>query len=132
MLEKPTPPPTQGIIKGGWTYRIENPIEQSRSALKDLAKYVKQNAELFVRDGPKMPSPQEAAKRKQKIEELGNQLEELAAAIPQGMVKYETVDAVLARLRALGFFPDNLLVSNLARAFMRAGLIDNQRKQQHA
>jgi hypothetical protein len=123
ILEKPVPPPTQAIIQGLWTYRVERPIEQCVSALNELAQYVRTNAGIFVTTGPKMLTPQETSARKQKIEELANQIKTLAIKVPDGTVNYEAVEAILKKLRELGFFPDNLLVSNLARAFERAGLL---------
>jgi len=122
ILEKPTPPPTQAIIKGGWTYRVERPLEQCVSALNELAQYIRNNSRFFVTSGPKMLTPEEANIRKQKIEELAEEIHKLATHVPQRTVNYRAVEGLLKKLTELGFFPDNLLVSNLARAFVRAGL----------
>lgn len=113
---KPVPPPMQSVIKGGWTYRIENPTETSVSALRELAQEIKGHSWSFVRDGPRMLSPSETAAREQQIVALARKLDELADKVPQIRVAYADVEAVLSQLREVGFFPDNLLVSNVARA----------------
>lgn len=123
ILDKPVPPPTQAIIKGLWTYRVERPMEQCVSALNELAQYVRRNAGIFVTSGPKMLTPQETNARRQKIEELANQITKLAIKVPDGTVKYEAIETILKKLRELGFFPDDLLVFNLARVFGTAGLL---------
>ena len=122
ILEKPTPPPTQAIIKGGWTYRVERPLEQCVSAVNELAQNIRTNSRFFVTSGPKMLTPEERDIRQHKIEELAEGMDKLATQVPQGTVSYRAVEELLQKLRELGFFPDNLLVSNLARAFVRAGL----------
>jgi hypothetical protein len=122
-LKKPIPPPMQSVIKGGWTYRIENPAETAISALKELAEAIRALAQeirshsrAFVRHGPRMLSPSETAHREQQIAALADEIEKLADRVPQSNVTYEDVNAILAQLREVGFLPDNLLVSNVARA----------------
>jgi histone H3/H4 len=130
FAEKPVPPPTQRIIKGGWTYRGENPKEQSESALKalkeraqalkELSQEIKRHSELFVRDGPRMLTPSETNARRQQIEELATKIEKLADSGPRQNVTYRDVEKILEELRELGFFPDSLLVANAARALISA------------
>lgn len=121
--KKPVPPPMQSVIKGGWTYRIENPAETSISALKDLgeairtlAQEIRSHSWAFVRHGPRMLSPSEKAAREHEIVTLAGEIDKLAERVPQSKVAYADVEAVLSRLREAGFFPDSLLVSNVARA----------------
>lgn len=121
--QKPVPPPMQSVIKGGWTYRIENPTETSISALKELAEAVgaltqeiRTHSWAFVRHGPQILSPSETTAREQKIVALAGEIDKLAENVPHGNVTYADVEAVLSRLREGGFSPDSLLVSNVARA----------------
>lgn len=121
--KKPVPPPMQSVIKGGWTYRIENPAETAISALKDLAEAIRALAQeirghswAFVRHGPQMLSPSETALREQQIVALAGDIDKLAERVPQSKVTYRDVEAILSRLREVGFFADSLLVSNVARA----------------
>jgi hypothetical protein len=116
LPQKPVPPAMQSVIKGGWTYRVENPTETSVSALKELAQEIKNHSWAFVRSGQRMLSPPETAAREQRIVALAGKMEELAEKVPQNTVTYVDVDAVLSQLREVGFFPDNLLVNNVARA----------------
>ncbi len=121
--EKPVPPPMQSVIKGGWTYRIENPAETAISALKELAEAIRALAQeirshawAFVRHGPQMLSSSETALREQQIVALAGDIDKLAERVPQSRVTYGDVEAILSRLRGAGFFADSLLVSNVARA----------------
>jgi hypothetical protein len=121
--QKPIPPPMQSVIKGGWTYRIENPTETSISVLKELAETIRALAReirthswAFVRHGPQMPSPSETRAREQKIVTMAGEIDKLAESVPQGTVTYTDVEAVLSQLKEAGFVPDGLLVSNVARA----------------
>jgi hypothetical protein len=62
----------------------------------------------------------ETAARQQQIEAIAAKIDKIAAAVPQDKVTYGDVEAALSELHQLGFFPDNLLVSNTARAFAQA------------
>jgi translation initiation factor 2B subunit (eIF-2B alpha/beta/delta family) len=123
--EKPTPPPMQSVIKGGWTYRVESPREQCVSALRELAEHIRTNSAFFVQNGPKILTPSETATQQQRIEALAEELDKLAVTVPQRSpsVTYQQLDEILRKLRDLGFYPNDLLVSNLARAFVKAGLV---------
>jgi hypothetical protein len=114
----------QTIIKGGWTYHRETDIEQSASALRDLAQYMKNTSVIAASagTGPRLRDPEDKANRQRQIEALATELEKLASAVPTGSVTYGDVEAVLSKLQHLGAYPDNLLVLNAARAFIRAGL----------
>jgi hypothetical protein len=106
----------QSVIKGGWTYRVENPVERTVSALKELAQQIRTDSWAFVREGPKMLHPSEANARQQGIIMLAGEIDKLAVQLLEGKISYSEVDAILLRLRDLGFFPDGLLVSNVARS----------------
>lgn len=123
VSEKPVPPPMQSVIKGGWTYRIENPTETSVSALRELAEAIRVLAEeirehswAFVRFGPRMLSRPETATREREIIALAGEVDKLAEKVPRADVTYADVEAILSRLRVAGFFPNSLLVNNVARA----------------
>jgi hypothetical protein len=111
----------QRITKGGWTYRVEQPYyQQCASALKKLAQNVEDNARSFVRHGPKLPDQSEIDAKQNLINALANELRDLAAVVPYGQTSYEKFDAILHKLHALGVFPDDGLVSEVARAFVMA------------
>jgi hypothetical protein len=110
----------QSVIKGGWTYRVEDPIETCVSALKELAQEIRAHSWAFVRYGPKMFSPAETNARKKEIEALAVAIEQLAAEIPQRDVPFPRVTQILSKLHGLGFLPNGLLVENVARAFVSA------------
>ena len=66
------------------------------------------------------PSPAETATRQQQIEAIAAKIDKIADAVPQDKATYRDVEVALSELHKLGFFPDNLLVSNAARAFAQA------------
>jgi hypothetical protein len=126
-IEKPVPPPMQSVIKGGWTYRVENPIETSVSALRELAEAIRELAQqirtdswAFVRYGPKMLSSSETHARQQQILALAAEVEKLAAEVPHHSLPFARVTEILQRLHKLGFFPNGLLLKNVTRAFVSA------------
>jgi hypothetical protein len=119
---RPAAPPTQSVAKGAWTFRVESPIEQCVSALLQLAEYVEATSGFSVTDGPRMLSPTEKAERKTKIVTTAAGLKKLADAISEGTVKYSDVEALLRDLQKSGASATNALVSNVARAFVKAGL----------
>lgn len=121
-LQKPVAPPTQSVAKGPWTFHVENPVEQCASALLELAQYMETNSDIFVTDGPKLLDPAERDERKRKIISLSYELKRLGDTVSQGNIRYRDVDRLLQDLRQLGSFGTNALVSNVARAFVKAGL----------
>jgi hypothetical protein len=89
------------------------------SALAALAGYVRANSAMLVRTSPQMPAPAGATQRRQRIEALADELEELAGKARDGLVRYPEFENVLGALHAIGFFPDGALVSDVARALIR-------------
>jgi hypothetical protein len=88
------------------------------AALAAIADYTRQHSELFVRNGPRLLTPAETMKRRQRIEALADQIEALAEGARDGLVEYRQFEAILGRLHAEGFFPDNDLVSAAAKALL--------------
>lgn len=88
-------------------------------ALAALAGYVRTNAAMFVRTGSHMPTPAEAAQRRQRIEALADDLADLAEKAHDGLVQYPEFESVLGALHTAGFFPAGELVSDVARALVR-------------
>jgi len=124
---KPIPPPMQSVIKGAWTYRVENPIETYVSALKELAEQIRTDSWAFVRYGPRMLSPFETHARQHEILALAAAVERLASEVkkrdaeaPQRVLPFPRVTEILKKLHTLGFFPNELLVANVARAAVSA------------
>ena len=120
LPEKPVPPPMESVIKGGWTYRVENPIERYASALKELAEEIKAHSSAFVRHGPQVLSSAETHSRQEQILAVASEIEKLATGVPKCTTSLPRVTTLLPRLHRLGFFPDGLLVENVARAFVSA------------
>lgn len=85
------------------------------AALAAIADYTRRHSELFVRNGPRVLTPAETTKRRQRIEALADQLDALADGARDGLVEYRQFEAILGRLHAEGFFPDNELVSAVAK-----------------
>lgn len=85
------------------------------AALAAVADYTRQNSEMFVRNGPRMLTPADAAKHRQRIEALADQIDALADGARDGAVEYRQFEAILGRLHAEGFFPDSELVLAVAK-----------------
>ena len=85
------------------------------AALAAVADYTRRHSEMFVRHGPRMLTPAETTRRRQRIEALADQLDVLAKSASDGLVEYRQFETILGRLHAEGFFPDNELVSAVAK-----------------
>jgi hypothetical protein len=85
------------------------------TALAAVADYTRRHSEMFVRNGPRMLTPVETARHRQRIEALADQIDALAADAEDGAVEYRQFETILGRLHAEGFFPDNELVSAVAK-----------------
>ncbi len=92
--------------------------ERGAAALNDIAAYVCRHAGASATDGARMLSPAQAAQKKQKIEQLGAELAELAKNARKGVAGYGDFESLLGQLHKLGFFPETQLVSGVARAFL--------------
>jgi hypothetical protein len=88
------------------------------AALAALADYTRRNSEFFVRNGPRLPTPTETAKRRQRIEALADQIGVLAEGARDGLVEYRDFETILGRLHAEGLFPDGDLVSAVAKSLL--------------
>ncbi len=87
-------------------------------ALAAIAEYTREHSEKFVRNGPRMLTSAEAAKRRQRIEALADQLAALGEGARDGLVEYHQFESVLGRLHAEGFFPDNELLGDVAKSLL--------------
>ena len=88
------------------------------AALAETASYTRRNSEFFVRNGLRLLTPVEAAKRRQRIEALADQIDALAEGARDGLVEYRQFETILGRLHAEGFFPDGDLVSRVAKSLL--------------
>jgi hypothetical protein len=95
--------------------RIKGP-----AALAAVADYTRRNSAFFVRNGPRMLTPAETARRRERIEALADKLDDLAKNAGDGLVEYRQFEMVLGHLHAEGFFPDTALVSAVAKALLVA------------
>jgi hypothetical protein len=84
------------------------------TALKAVAEYTRRMSMFFVQSGPKSFNSEEKSAHEKRIIDLAAKIDSLAI---RDNSSYEQFDEILRQLRALGFFPDNLLVSDVARAF---------------
>jgi hypothetical protein len=83
-----------------------------------LAKDARENVAITVWSGPSLPTPAQKEDRERRLEQLAQELDQLAVATSMGGVTYQHVDERLAALRALGKSPHNSLVSDVAKAFV--------------
>ena len=90
----------------------------TQSALKAVAKYVRQHSELFVTDGPASLPSAERKRRQRDIEAIAERIEQLAATTDGNSADYLQFEELLRQLHALGFFPTIELVSNVAKAML--------------
>jgi len=84
------------------------------TALKAVAEYTRRMSMYFVQSGPASFNQKEKSAHEQQIIDLANKIESL------GLVEnlsYEQFEEILRQLHALGFFPENSLVMDVARAF---------------
>jgi hypothetical protein len=88
------------------------------AALAETATYTRRNSEFFVRNRPHLLTPVEAAKRRQRIEALADQIDALAEGARDGLVEYRQFETILGQLHAEGFFPDGDLVSMVANSLL--------------
>lgn len=92
--------------------------KDSVAALKAVAEYTQRHSALFVRDGPKLLSPEQTAKQQRRIEAVAKEISALAIPAEQGQATYEQFESLLGELHRLGFFPETSLVSAVAHAFV--------------
>ncbi|MBI4182649.1 MAG: hypothetical protein HY521_01475 [Proteobacteria bacterium] len=99
----------------GWANRV---AETRRiAALKAVAEYIRRNATFFVTTGPQMLSPEARSRQVQHITALAGKVDMLADAVVLGSVRYQQFEAILGELHEAGFYPENSLVLDVARAF---------------
>jgi hypothetical protein len=84
------------------------------TALKAVAEYTRRMAMFFAQSGPKSFNSEEKSAHEKRIIDLSVKIDSLAITDNSS---YEQFDEILQQLHALGFFPDNSLVSDVARAF---------------
>jgi transcriptional regulator with XRE-family HTH domain len=102
-------------------YCIAQAIARSRAANKaliDIAEYTRQHAALFVREGPSSPSADEVTRCVESIKMLADELSGLASSALEGNALYAKFEGVLDALHRLGFFPEQQLVSAVARGMI--------------
>jgi hypothetical protein len=84
------------------------------TALKAVAEYTRRMSMFFVQNGPRSLNSDERSMQEQHIVSLANRIESLALVENSSYPEFEDI---LRQLHALGFFPENSLVSDVARAF---------------
>jgi len=86
-----------------------------RNTIRRLANYILENSAVFVR-GVKTPSLEEIQAKTAEIRATGEALLQLAAESDERYVRYEEFEILLKRLHALGSYPTNRQVSDVAHA----------------
>ncbi len=87
--------------------------------LRAIALRVRDNSENFVRDGAKMPMPTELKKQKRALERVADELEELADGGLEQILSHQIqIEDAFVRLRSLGSKAPDVLVRNVAQAFV--------------
>jgi hypothetical protein len=88
------------------------------AALKAVAEYTRRNATFFVTGVPQVLDPEVRSRHIQHITALADKLDGLADSVTMGSVSYQQFEAILRELHKAGFWPENSLVSDVARAFV--------------
>jgi transcriptional regulator with XRE-family HTH domain len=93
----------------------DNGAPTVRNTIRRLANYILENSRTFVR-GMKIPSPAEADAITSTIRKTGEALSQLASESDERCVTYGEFEALLKQLHALGTYPTNRHVSDVAHA----------------
>ena len=89
-----------------------------RNMLRAIAGEIRTNAANYVRSGRALATEKEKKKRINEFSALSMELERIAGEGNLAAIvgQYNTVNVVLAQVRALGLYPKDALVSGLAQA----------------
>jgi len=87
-------------------------------AIRAVARYTRDHADLFVREGPSMLTPAATEQRQQAIVRQAAALDALADAVVAGRADYAQFEEILRELHRLGSFPETALVSGVARSML--------------
>jgi Fic family protein len=90
-------------------------IASAGDALRAIANYTRANADLRAWSGEKMPDEEEKTQSRQKIERIADEIDVLAEKSLQREISYADFEHFLRQLHQLGFFPEDRLVSAVAR-----------------
>jgi transcriptional regulator with XRE-family HTH domain len=85
------------------------------NTIRKVSTYARTNSHVHARDGARTSTEEERADAKRLTENIADELDVLAAA-EHGAVGYGEFEKLLSRLHALGFYPPNKLVSDVAHA----------------
>jgi hypothetical protein len=102
-------------------YCIAQAIARARAgnkALIDIAEYTHQHAALFIRGGGSSPTAAEVTRCVEAINMLADELNGLASSALEGNALYAKFEGILDALHRLGFFPEQELVSAVARSLI--------------
>jgi hypothetical protein len=102
-------------------YCIAQAIARARAANKaliDIAEHTRQHAALFVREGPSSPNAADVTRCVETINLLADELNGLASSALEGNAIYTKFEGILDALHRLGFFPEQELVSAVARSMI--------------
>ncbi|MBN3829864.1 hypothetical protein G3O00_40785 [Burkholderia sp. Ac-20384] len=91
-------------------------VDNAEQAIRAVASYVRMHSHVFVQAGPTMLTREKSAERQSHIEQIADQLDELANTAGRAVVSYRELETFLAELRQLGATPPGELVSHVARA----------------
>lgn len=88
------------------------------AALKAVAEYARANSTLFALQGRVTLTPKQTTERQKRIEWLAARLDELAVNASEGFAIFVQYEDLQSELHSNGFYPPDLLVAAVARAFV--------------
>lgn len=88
-------------------------------SMRRVAAYVRENARFYVRSGPAMSSPEDVQARVTQIQQIADQLDELAARKGPA-ARYSEFEGLRGELQKVGFNAPGELVSAVVEAFLKA------------
>ena len=90
----------------------------SSKALKAVAQFVRSHSWLPDPRGSILPDQTEKDHRRRLIETQADKLEELATSALEGYAQRDQFEAILSKLHAVRFYPENSLISDVAHAMV--------------
>lgn len=95
--------------------------KECADAIQAVVKYLRDTPRVFASSGPQLMNQQERARRRAKVDSVADRMAELADRALTGDASAGAFEGLNRELHEVGMFADNRLVSDVARAFHRAG-----------
>jgi hypothetical protein len=95
--------------------------KECSDALHAVVKYLRDVHRVFASSGPRLTSSAEKAKRSTRVDNIADRIADLAERALTGDASPSEFEDLNRELHEVGMFAENQLVSDVARAFYRAG-----------